>query len=273
MKFCTDCKEYVPEEHVCYTRKKKDKMKKKTIIIIAAFILGAVVYSTASLFTTKYVHLKRPKISNLIPEGYDSASVADLYSMGFSKAKNIEAYELHSKRKMYFEKYGLMYMTDAEVKKILSDNNFIMGAADKYIGTIPKFAIDSIVSKTNQIHDKRSIYRLTLTHRRISYDFYSDELHRVPVSGWATWEQSFHGEFRYFIKQSALDKRGIQPDFFWNLSLQKRNNDRIMIIAGANQFDISGMQVIEGILSLPVPKDPIALLEVPGGYVELVNWE
>jgi hypothetical protein len=248
-------------------------MKKKILALTAMFILGAIVYSTASFFVEKYAQVKRPVIQSLLPAGYDSASIADLYAVGFKNAKNIELYEAYKTRKKYMDEYHIMYMTDTQVKQLLSDNNFILGDADRFTGTIPKFAIDSIVSKVKQVGDNRSIYELFLPHNNLQFDLYSDEMNKVPVSGHANWDAYYGTLFGNFIKQSAIAKHKIPASDFWQINLKKQSNTRVVIIAGANQFDITGMQVVQGILSLPVPKDPIALLQVPGGYVELVNWK
>lgn len=250
-------------------------MKKRLIIVgISAFLLGAVVYSAASYYTTKVMGVKRPRLETVLPGGYDSVSISELYNMGFEKSKVVRLSEVIQKRKMYQDKYGLLFMSDSEMKSLLGSNNFIMGATNKFIGDIPAASLKEIVENVGRLNDARSVFNLTLTHDDITFELYSDELNLIPSNGHLDW-QSYQWKYNIpdVVKASAIKSHGIPASDFWTLDRSAERNQRVMIIAGANQFDISGMQVVEGILSLPVPKDPIAVLKVPGGYVELANWE
>jgi len=254
------------------------KNKKTLTIAIICLLMGGVIYNASSYLYRSEMSLKRLGLQYSLPKGFDSASVSELYKMGFKNVQSAGFINAVIKRKMYNEKYGLLFMSDSEVESFLKDNNFIMGDADKYIGNLPEHAVTNIISNFEKLNDKRSVYLLTLTHDRISFELYSDELKyeivdKATVISWDTDYAKTMGRIQSIVKESAMANKNIPNSDFWTLRKMKNSNERVMVIGGAKDFNTTGMELVKGIISLPVPKDPIAILKVPGGYVELASWE
>lgn len=254
-------------------------MKKKTIIslCVVCFIVGAIAYSSASYYTQKDRTLVRPKINEL-PLGYDSTSISQLYKIGFSNTKAALSIEAYTQRKLYQEKYGLSFLSNDEMTDFLKKNNFILGDADTYIGEIPANAVKSILDNVRKLHDTRSIYTLTLTHNNLSYELFSDELFIAFIGNRTSlrWEEVLSdnkNSITDFVKPSAIKSHGIVMSDFWTITLNRPSENKVMVVGGAKEFNTTGLQIVEGILSLPVPKDPIAVQKVRGGYVELASWQ
>lgn len=254
------------------------KNKKVITIAIVCLLIGGIIYNASSYLYRSNMSLKRVGLQYSFPKGYDSTSVSELYKIGFKNVENAGVVDAVIKRKMYSEKYGILFMSDSEVQCFLKDNNFIMGDADKYIGNLPDHAVKNIVSNFEKLNDKRGIYLLTLPHDHISFELYSDELKygivdKSTVISWDTDYFNTKGEIRSMVKDAVIVNKSIPNSSFWNIRKLKDYNERVMVIGGAKDFNTAGMELIKGILSLPVPKDPIAVLKVPGGYVELASWE
>ncbi len=75
------------------------------------------------------------------------------------------------------------------------------------------------------------------------------------------------------VKLSAIQRENMPITAFFTLEKQKEISNGVIIIGASKYFNTSGMNLIDRILSVPPPKDPIAALKVANGYVELANWE
>jgi hypothetical protein len=48
--------------------------------------------------------------------------------------------------------------------------------------------------------------------------------------------------------------------------------NQVYVVGPASNFDINGMVVSDRILKAPPKKDPIVVMKVGGGYIELARW-
>lgn len=247
-------------------------MKKKIII-----------YSTIALLITSgfYYKTKEPslipiELAKIAPMIGDSAYFESMAALGF-KDEKISHIISYVKNRGYWEReFGLKFIGNDEMDKFLNDNSFILGPASNFKSTVPVEAGKRIIKEYERISNFSSSYTLTLLHDNLSYTLSKNDLVIVPQSGQTlNWMNYVSGtawaSMTRLVKPEAMGKHNIRASDFFTLA--KTPNSDVLIIASKSEFKTEGMDLINRILSHPVPKDPIAVIKVKDGYVELASWE
>lgn len=247
-------------------------MKKK---IITCSILTLLVAS-GFYYKTKEPALIPMELTKVAPMVAGSSYFESMAALGFKDEKISHIISYVKNREYWKNGFGLKFIGDDEMSKFLNDNSFILGPASNFKSTVPVEAGRRIISEYERISDFSASYTLTLPHSNLTYTLSKNDLVIVPKSGetldWINYicGTGCHGITRV-VKPEAIAKYNIFPsDFF---TLVKTNPSDVLIIASSSEFKTEGMDLINRILSHPTPKDPIAVLKVKDGYIELASWE
>lgn len=203
--------------------------------------------------------------------GIDSAYAESLKDIGFVNAENVVSNEKNASFRFWKEKYNMSFRSEESVKKFLRDNDFIMGEAKKYKGVIPIEAGRHMMRMYLLVKDEVKTIFIRATHENISYQVSRNDMSdRYGQPG--SWrEYGMLTNLAAIVKPKAMTKYSIADTPFWEVT-EIDPKEKIMIIGPASKFDVTGMQLVDGFLKKVPPSDPIAVLKVDGGYVELAHW-
>ena len=243
-------------------------MKKKIII----GCLLAIIASSAFVYKTKERTLVRPNLSTELPYGLDSDYIKKMISLGMNTSKEAKLLINVSQRKYWKTTFGLNFLGEDEMATFLSDNSFILGPADKYKNIVPTEAGHTLAKNFDMIGDyqeeKYSYWSIggtvyTLTKKEVLINLIPGQTIWFPVLS----EQGL-------ITKSAILRTGLVPNVYCLLRHELKPKNSIYIIGAQKDFNIpSDWSIVNDILMPPPPKDPIAVIKVYGGYVELARWE
>jgi hypothetical protein len=245
-------------------------MKKKVIVslTVAALLIGGGMFFMSAMNRPVSPYPTATKL----PTGIDIEYVKKLDSLGFKNNESVMLLKSIEARKYWSDTYGVTYINDNDMAKFLRDNNFIMGDADRFKEEIPTDAGAKIIEGYKKLKGKAMVhtYRSVLNNQSF---LLSDEDLQDPY-------RNMTGEFKcdkldynevanQVIMPETISRLGIRPDFGWFIRF---GESKIKIIAAKSKFNTEGMEIEDGFLRWPAPPDPIAVLQVPNGYVELANW-
>lgn len=246
-------------------------MKKKILFSSLFIVCLAVSYLVLSSSKGRKIErtVKSYERGIVLPEGVDSTYSEKLISLGFNN-ESTNIYRYTQRRKFYFEKYGLNFIGETELTKFLKDNDFICGESSRYIDEIPLQAGKKMVQNFDKIKSSIRIhkYRDVLSNQSflISED---DIIKKVEGNLYECNELNSAEILHQTIKRSTIVEYGLVGRFGWFI---QRSPYQIHIIGAAKSFNTTGMVIEEGILKAMPPKDPIAIVKVNDGWVELANW-
>lgn len=208
---------------------------KKTILISAlTLLLGFAI--TAFVYLPKTSKKENGNSLTPVSKGY----VLKLKEAGFTRIKNVVEHESEAQREYYAKKYGLFYLSDEELRQLLRDNGFLVGASSFFIGEMPDSAANTLIKNLDLVSANEE-----------KFDRYDYPLHEFVTQpeALARWEAHYR---MYDI--------GIMPLVF--------------IAAPSDKFDLSTdkVQLNENMFVMPKNNDPIALYKVKGGWIELARW-
>lgn len=256
-------------------------MKPKSIYAAFAIVIALCLVSTMNFNKARTV--KRPPVD--APKGYSEAFAKKLQEAGFTANENVTYMQTKEHRDYWQKTFGLNFIGDVEIQKFLHDNDFIMGETTRYLGEMPQSAF---VEMNKNLEMVRKKYAPFVKFSEIDNDFNGTFMFTDGggVTGWSSslsWSPmpSTTREFTYdvptgvrvtelvdgTVKTERVEK-GKSTIIYDTLPL----NSEVWIIAAKAKFNTEGMQLEGRILRNP-PTDPIALVKVKSGYVELANWE
>ena len=211
------------------------------LVVAVAVVLGLSLTSSMSKPVAR--SLSAYPMSIVLPKGVSVEYVEMMGKLGFGNTETIRNAKYIIERQKWQKDFGLNFIGDAEMKKFLKDNDFIMGNSSQYIDEIPAEAGAKILVNYNRIVPPPPPPS-------------KDEVYAISGTGVITWG-------------GMLRTEEVPPPTEAQL-LTNRNT--IFVIAGAKKFNTEGMRLVDGILTAIPPVDPIALIKVDHGYVELANW-
>lgn len=247
---------------------------KKKIITIASLLLiaGAWFFTQSSTLVKKPATISRPWLDKEIPLGFDSAYVSELSKVGVNATKDYKLLTYSNGRKYWKNSCGLNFIGNDEMTSFLTDNNFILGDVGRYNESIPVDAGRALLINIKKVKSlDRPVYSywttggaaFTLTKEEVI-----PEIAEGQTIEFVNWRSYPNG----IITNEAMERTGLKADIFCSLRREKTTTN-IMIIAAAKNFNTEGMNIKDNILTAPPPKDPIAVVKVQDGYVELASWE
>jgi len=234
-------------------------------IIAPAILVGLLVLMCFSMNFSKAKTVKRPMTE--APKGFDEAYVKRLEALGFSQNESVLYLQSKKHQEYWSQTFGLNFIGDGEIQKFLMDNDFIMGEASKYVGDIPKEAGDLISSNLTLLKNKYAPFVKYEMERK-------KEIDRGWVSGGVLTLSFNIPEYpqRQDLPNGTTMVTNMENGKLTTTydTIPERPNE-IWIIAAKAKFNTEGMQLEGRILRNP-PEDPIALVKVKNGYVEIANW-
>jgi len=211
-------------------------MKKKIItgVLFGVALLAGSFFLYSSKVRPIARSLKDYPTTITLPANVDSTYVANLEALGFVNIADVQTYHYIVARQKWQRDYGLNFIGDNEMTRFLEVNDFIMGESSRYIDKIPAAAGELIIANFKRIEKVVP--------------------HPLPTPDQMVWFNLTH--------EGAGEEIQIMPP----LPLI------IYVVAGVNKFDTSGMEIKQGVLTAVAPPDPIAVMKVEHGWVELAAW-
>lgn len=239
-------------------------MKKKIFVSVLclAIISASAIFFTSSKERPAARHVKAWQVMELSKD-FDSAYIATLSEAGFDNIGSVKNLKYVSARKYWMDKYGLYFLGDDEMQKFLKDNDFIIGDASRFLEEIPKTAgkemIDNFKKAFNEPYflfyqkDKQWVLKYA-------------EVSNKPDRGFC---DNGHNTNDY-IEEGVMRRYNIPVTN--NFCIEVHSGYIIQIVSGANCFNTTGLTIEDGILKAVPPKDPIAVVKVNNGWVQLAGW-
>lgn len=210
-------------------------MKKFLFIFsIAAILISSLSFESCSDASASKPD--NPEASKMVynePGSY----INTLKEAGFDNLPLLASVEAEEKRAYYMKLCGLNYISEGEVQEILTKNDLMIAESKYYIGDIPKEAISAF----NENYKK---YKENINPEpgyMLGNKFYSQE-----------WMDSEEGK-RWEIRSEIL-QRGVKVGTAY-------------VIGSSDKFDNQAIEAEKK------GKDPIIIVPVEGGYLELARWE
>lgn len=199
-------------------------------------------------------------------KNFDSAYIASLSQAGFSSLKEVKNMKYVIERIKWMKEYGLHFLGDEEMNKFLVDNDFIIGDADQYIGDVPPDAGKEMIANFKKIGFVEKRYKLTLNSGR-QIIFTAEEVSPTQIGDGVNtnlhWTQDF-------ISRDLMTLNNIPNESGFSIVPE---GVKIQIVAGMEKFNTQGMVIEDRILKAPPPPpDPIAIVKVRYGWVQLAGW-
>lgn len=161
----------------------------------------------------------------------------ELKELGFTKSSSIKRLKMLEERKFYMSK-GFKYVPNDVLMKEMTDNNWFIGPASAYIGEIPDVSGIRIIQGCKELK-KYHEPQVILTDKRVFTVKYMESLPE-PHKTWA--------------------KEHSEP----------YNDIAVFIVAPLDKFD--GTVEANGREMVPKKLDPIAVVKLNHGYIELARW-
>lgn len=184
----------------------------------------------------------------------EDASLKTLKDIGLVNIPTIANAEATKNRKFYKEKYGLNFISETEMDVIVKENNLLIGETENFIGNIPENAAKDI-SKNYAIYTAKFLELNKGSYMspdgRIFTQEYVDELLKKNRKADANWI-------------TGKDKKG-------GYKIDETFSFKVNIAAPASQFRINDFEIINPKTG-EIIKDPLALIRVNNGWVELARW-
>lgn len=239
-------------------------MKKKILIaVLSVMILGAASFLFIRSKSKPVAReLKEADRSTSFHKDFDSSYYAELSKLGFSSNDGVKSLRYITERKKWMAGYGLYFLGDEEMSKFLNDNDFIIGPADKYLGEVPKEAGEKMAENFSKAFS-REIYRVYTDD--IDIVVYKEDFAYVPERDFCNGNS-----LQDYFSREIIEKYRIPSTSAF--CINKIQGSGIHIISGAKDFNTEGMILKNGILEKTPPVDPIAVVRVAGGWVELTSW-
>lgn len=160
-------------------------------------------------------------------------------------------------RKFYLENYGLKFYTQAEVEKIARDNNMQFGMAEDFIPEIPVEHFNKIETNYKKISTELLYFSAGQFAGEIATDIgiklCENDFIKIPE------KLTQDIQINEWIKPEAIKKYNIIQGKYFNIA-PFGNLGKIRLICPPDAFIHRG------------PLDPIAIVPVHDGWVELDRW-
>lgn len=208
-------------------------MKKKILITVTAIVLLTVPFV---IYSCNDSNASKPASMPVHKEELKESISKQLSSIGFRNSKSV-LFISSSSEKQKWAKMGFKYISQEEADFLMRENNFIIGPATVYIGEITEQASKEILTTYNEVQS-------------LLPDMFVDPINR-------SWTQ------KELDNMSAVDRA-------WVLTGRKAHSE-VYVIGPADKFNIEGMNLFGRELT-PKVVDPIAVLKVDFGFVELARW-
>lgn len=175
-----------------------------------------------------------------VEEASNPGDIEMLNELGFNNTENVVSSEKFT-LKQYYGEMNLKFIHDVELKTILETDNLYLGPVEKFIGKIPEKNVNEIIKNALAYKNKTNFVKTYITPDNRAFT-----------------ESEFN----------KLDEDAKS----WILRRGKVNDKPVYLIAAPpDQFDL-GSTFIENRTVKEKPLDPIALIKVDKGYVELSRW-
>jgi hypothetical protein len=244
-------------------------MKKKILLPALLVLVATATYFVFSSSISKPIarSIKLADRSMDAPTDFDVTYLESLKDVGFNSLKDVKHLKNIQNRKDWMDKCGVYFLGDDEMTKFLTDNDFIIGAADRFLCEIPKEAGVNMIQRFRPIRDSLTMYYL---HIYNTFDMvYCLEASEMAIKPENIIRRKEEESFVKYLKPSTIEERKIPAPYVWDMNIVR---PEIQIIAAAKCFNTEGMIIEDRILKATPPKDPIAVVKVKDGWIELVNW-
>ncbi|HEV3223876.1 MAG TPA: hypothetical protein VGZ90_13400 [Puia sp.] len=259
-------------------------MKKKILTtIICLLVISGCIFLAAShpASDTKPVKLKG---------NYTAGQLKSLHKLGFLKSANLNdkdlTYDKILNPKLYneWEAKGFVFISDEGLTKICNENYLIIGEISDFKGEIPPANIDEITLMLNKLGNPEDRYILTHENgwkKEITRDDLKPERlnpdgslkPEVPTNGVFSIGERNRGDNAYkYVKDIKMlygckDLKHLDQVFIEKVDMPLR------IVAEISLMDTVGKNVRNfRIVPRNIFRDPIVIIKVDGGYVQLTHW-
>lgn len=204
----------------------------------AVILLGTVILFPSAIpdFKAKKIEAKPTEPKKVPSDSY----LLSLKDIGFTNIPIVTEAIAAEKRKYIKEKYGLNYLSKNELDNIMKDNNLIIANADRYIGNMPLDIAKQIVENYNKFQNTDL----------------NEDIWIAP-------------DGRMF-RTGQINRLPKKEDRDW-IMMGNKTTSVIQVAAPVKEFNTERMVILNNHLVEP-SKDPIALIEIEDGYIELARW-
>lgn len=216
------------------------------------------------LLEEAYKILAAPKIS-------DSEIYRNLANLGFNntpqykniiqeESNQIKARSVSEKITYYAKHYPKnKFITYDKLIEICSKYGLIFGQADKFIGEIPIENARQIAEFVYNPNDAPVLSRGLYTNRLVESGHTEFHMIRKPIAQYTDEVDAIDGYMKYFSTQDRYTAEYKKLPLF--------------IVANQEMFDMKDMEVVNHeLVKFELPKDPIVLKKVIGGYLIITVW-
>lgn len=240
----------------------------KKVLIISGILIA--------VFTTSYSVLVKSKPADIAAVSIKrDESIKDfLIKAGFKKVAGIKSYSTDIEKSWWFNKYGLHWLSYEEMDTLMKQNNFIIGAAENYIDSIPDAAAITMRENYKAVSPELLTWRLNPYLNWVNtYWFTSYEIDEPAArkEGGQVMPEYLNALFT----ESGIERKNKYDVLFAGIYDIVRDNalSKIFVVADKSKFDIKGMEIVGRELRRPIAHDPIAVIKHRTGYVILAKWD
>lgn len=237
---------------------------KKKIVLIAALLIVITVGS----------------VTYFKPKNKDKDLVEFLHQAGFDQIPSLQSFDYSQEKKYWFDKFGVYFISYAEMDSLCKLNNFIVGEASRYKEDIPMDAIKEMNKNYDTLKDEMVTYGFRTNGQLIAPpDMYFS---KSEVGYWLK-DKTNMNDFEVHLVSSDLEDRlsdkGVKvmkANYYkthvddWEL-IKNNSFSKVYVVSDARKFNTEGMTIVNNIL-VPQKRDPIAVLKHRKGYLILAKW-
>lgn len=177
---------------------------------------------------------EKPPSEVMVAEPY----LQSLIDAGFTRVPSVGTMTNHLLREKYKKEYGANFIGYDEMVQVCEDNGIITGPSSNYIKPIPEDAIATFSGN----------------YKRITALLSTPDREFTAPDG-KKWTNK---------RMEGLSSKDV--DYV------KALVGKVFIAAPLSHFDTNGMDVVDYHLQ-PKSKDPIIIIGIEGGYLELARWK
>jgi hypothetical protein len=189
-----------------------------------------------SIFNYSCTNADATKRAEISTSTTTEATLTSLKDAGFVNVPMVINKEATVLREKWKRQFNLLFISDVEAKQLLEENDFIIGPSSRYIKDIPDAAANDIAMNFNILR-KSNVLTYTAPDGRV---FTQEEL------------DDFDKNAKDWILTGTV-------------------NNQIFVIGPASNFNTDGMVITDRQL-VNKKLDPIAVMKVDKGYVQIAKW-
>lgn len=255
------------------------------------FLISSVSIILMAFWIIVFFTFSKPSIPPRHPNEKTQSNLKDLETLGFTRVKNLDLgddYDIMvnmDKVKYYREKYGLRYLSETGLRKLLEEFDFVSGNPNDFVGVIPENSIEELkanLNKINGIKESANFYfngsnniiepiidiveetNITPAGKALAIHNYNNPFPDPAWLGNCVYNDHYNNDPKYPRIPLILH---YNPTPIINSS-----EVSLHVIAPQGLFDLKNKDIIDRIIKEAKVKDPMIIVKVQDGYVILSQW-